>query len=244
MSKADYAELMAVRSLRGFSDHSTTQNIGFRKVANATSMLKFTSRQVTSHRGGILEAHHRYRRQNESRRDRHHLFSILRYRREGLGSGWRHGCVPAMQGRVSHRGRDAGFFDDGHAVAYDGCKTACGAVLVASQQMTLTEPVNGSASGAVSDAIGTSLQGFGVVAKGLASRYQDEPATSGQERFRGRFQLVDAITGAPMRNQAVRVRSTGGQYITGTTDADGYTTWVERDAREALAFDLIQKDDA
>jgi len=47
-----------------------------------------------------------------------------------------------------------------------------------------------------------------------------------------------------MRSQAVRVRSTGGQYITGTTDADGYTTWVERDAREALAFDLIQDGDA
>ena len=147
------------------------------------------------------------------------------------------GVYPIVEG-------DAGFLDDGHAVAYDGCKTACGAVLVASQQMTLTDPVSGGASGAVSDAIGTSLQGFGVVAKGLASRYQDEPVTSGQERFRGRFQLVDAITGAPMRNQAVRVRSTGGQYITGTTDADGYTTWVERDAREALAFDLIQDDDA
>jgi hypothetical protein len=116
--------------------------------------------------------------------------------------------------------------------------------MVASQQMTLTEPVSGGASGAVADAIGTSLQGFGVVAKGLVSRYQDEPVTSGQERFRGRFQLVDAITGAPMRNHAVRVRSTGGQYITGTTDADGYTTWVERDAREALAFDLIQEDGA
>ncbi|WP_229518920.1 PAAR domain-containing protein [Massilia rhizosphaerae] len=147
------------------------------------------------------------------------------------------GVFPIVEG-------DVGFLDDGHAVAYDGCKTACGALLVASQQMTLTAPVNGGASAVVSDAPSTSLQGFGVVAAGLASRYHDEPVAQSQGRFRGRFQLVNAATGAPVRSQAVRVRSTGGQYITGTTDADGYTTWVDRDAREALAFELVQDGDA
>jgi len=43
-----------------------------------------------------------------------------------------------------------------------------------------------------------------------------------------------------MPSQAVRVRSTEGRYLTDTTDADGYTQWVERDACEALAFDLVQ----
>jgi len=46
--------------------------------------------------------------------------------------------------------------------------------------------------------------------------------------------------GDSISNQAVRVRSTEGRYLTGTTDADGYTQWVERDASEALAFDLVQ----
>lgn len=83
-------------------------------------------------------------------------------------------------------------------------------------------------------------QGFGLIDASLASRYLDEPAEEGSERYRGRFQLVDAATGEPIPNQAVRVRSTGGQYLTGTTDAEGYTQWVERDVREALAFDLVQ----
>lgn len=84
------------------------------------------------------------------------------------------------------------------------------------------------------------MQGFGIIDAGLASRYQDEATDEDANRYRGRFQLVDATTGEPVRNQAVRVRSTGGQYITGSTDEDGYTQWVERDARESLAFDLVE----
>jgi uncharacterized protein (DUF2345 family) len=104
--------------------------------------------------------------------------------------------------------------------------------------------VNDGPAVVMPEAPATALQGFGVVTTGLASRYQDEPVTGSQERFRGRFQLVDATTGDPVNNQAVRVRSTDGQYITGTTDAEGYTAWVYRSAREALAFDLIQDGDA
>lgn len=148
------------------------------------------------------------------------------------------GVFPIVEG-------DAAFRDDGRAVAYHGCKTACGAALISSQTFSFTAPEGGAASGIVgSGASGTLKQGFGVVATGLASCYLDEPVGGTKERFRGRFQLVDATTGEPIRNHAVRVRSPGGQYMTGTTDADGYTAWVERDAREALAFDLIQDNDA
>jgi len=148
------------------------------------------------------------------------------------------GVFPIVEG-------DAGFRDRGHAVAYHGCKTACGATLISSQTLSFTAPVNGAASGTGGGSAPDILkQGFGVVATGLASRYLDEPIGSTRERYRGRFQLVDATTGEPIRNQAVRVRSTDGQYITGITDEDGYTAWVERDAREALAFDLAQDGDA
>jgi hypothetical protein len=103
--------------------------------------------------------------------------------------------------------------------------------------LTRTQPVDGGPRPAMtSSAPETSLQGFGVVAAGLAGTYQEE--ATGRERFRGRFQLVDATTGEPIRSQAVRVRSTGGQYHTGATDSNGYTAWVERDVNEALAFDL------
>lgn len=146
------------------------------------------------------------------------------------------GVFPIAQG-------DACFTDDGHAVAYDGCKTACGATLISSQMLTWTEPVSGAAPGEGSSAASDTLRdGFGLVATGLASTYQDEREGS-SNRFRGRFQLVDATTGEPVSGQAMRVRSTGGQYITGDTDAGGYTPWVERDANEALAFDLVQGDE-
>lgn len=160
-----------------------------------------------------------------------------------MGKGWARvgdmvscprckGVFPIVQG-------DNSLTDDGRAVAYHGCKTACGAMLIAGQMMTYTEPGEGAGQGASrAPTAETTLQGFGVVATGLASTYQEEPADTAQDRFRGRFQLVDATTGEPIRSQPVRVRSTGGQYHTGMTDENGYTVWVERDTRESLAFDL------
>jgi hypothetical protein len=139
---------------------------------------------------------------------------------------------------------DWAFRDDGHAVAYNGCKTACGAILISSQQLSLTQPVDGGVGAPAPDAPSTTLQGFGHVGAGLASKYEDEPAGAARAGFRGRFQLVDATTGEPVRSQAVRVRSTGGQYLTGNTDENGFTAWVERDAQEALAFDLVQDGNA
>ena len=57
-----------------------------------------------------------------------------------------------------------------------------------------------------------------------------------QNRLRCRTQLQSDT------EQAVRIRSTGGQSLKGTTDENGYTEWVVRDVREVLAFDLLQDD--
>ncbi|WP_371765090.1 PAAR domain-containing protein [Massilia sp.] len=146
------------------------------------------------------------------------------------------GVFPIAQG-------DNGLRTEGRAVAYDGCKTACGALLISSQTLSLTGPVDTATPAALGRDVPVNLKsGFGLIATRLASDYKDEPVGAGTDRFRGRFQLVDAVTGEPVSNQTVRVRSTGGQSITGRTDANGYTDWVERDAREALAFDLLQDD--
>ena len=59
-----------------------------------------------------------------------------------------------------------------------------------------------------------------------------------RQRFRGRFQLIDAATGKPIGGRATRVRCTDGQCVNGTTDADGYTGWVECAAAETLTLDL------
>lgn len=142
------------------------------------------------------------------------------------------GVFPIAQGDQSN-------IVDGAPVAYHGCKTACGAMLISSQIRTLTKPSSGAAPGAGhGDDADQVAAGFGAVGSGLAAAYQDELSAADSERFQGRFQLVSVDTGEPIAGKAVRVRSTSGQYLTGTTDAEGFTQWVERDAAEALAFDL------
>ena len=141
------------------------------------------------------------------------------------------GVFPISQGDQSN-------IIDGSPVAYHGCKTACGATIISSQIRTLTEPSSGAAPAEASGAVAA---GFGTVGAGMAAAYEEESLGGADERFQGRFRLVSADDGEPISGKAVRVRSTGGQYLTGATDAEGYTQWVERDAAEALAFDLAKE---
>lgn len=140
------------------------------------------------------------------------------------------GIFPIIQG-------DSSLIDDGKPVAYHGCKVACGATLISSQIFTTTVPSNGASPGARDSAHGP---GFGSIGAGLLASYQNEWLEN-SGRFRGRFQVLDQDTGRPVSAIEARVRSTGGQYLTGTTDAEGFTQWVERDAAETLAFDLTQQ---
>ncbi|MDR6394265.1 PAAR domain-containing protein [Herbaspirillum seropedicae] len=137
------------------------------------------------------------------------------------------GVFPIVEG-------DATLLDEGKAVTHDGCKVACGAILICSQLVTSTDPFVVTAS---SD-LGLSTSA-GTIGSNLLASYHDEPLDNVGERFRGRFQVIDSISGKPIADQAVRVRSSSGQYLTGTTDAEGFTQWVERSASEALAFDLF-----
>lgn len=134
---------------------------------------------------------------------------------------------------------DANFISDGAAVAYDGCKVACGAKLIGGKQgITTTVPSGGAAPGGSS----ADNDRFGVISSTMAAAYEDEPLDSEGERFKGRFQVLDRKSLEPIAATDVRVRSTDGQYLTGQTDSEGYTQWVERDANEALAFDLQESD--
>lgn len=144
------------------------------------------------------------------------------------------GVFPIVQGDQSN-------IIDGVPVAYHGCKTACGAMLISGQIRTLTEPSSGAVPGAEGGGTSGSVNGFGLVGSGLAASYQDESHEADPERFQGRFQLISVDTGEPVAGKPVRVRSTDGQYLTGTTDAEGFTQWVERKAAESLAFDLNEE---
>jgi uncharacterized Zn-binding protein involved in type VI secretion len=141
---------------------------------------------------------------------------------------------------------------EGAPAAYNGCKTSCGAVLIAGQMFTTDEP---GAGGGVASASGTSnvvavpptgstaalVQQaglpIGAIGSGLLAAYEEEPLDDEPKRYRGRFQVLDERSGEPV-SVSSRVRSTAGQYLLGETDGEGFTQWVERDAAEHLAFDL------
>jgi uncharacterized Zn-binding protein involved in type VI secretion len=121
-----------------------------------------------------------------------------------MGKGWARvgdmvacprckGVFPISQGNNS-------LIEDGQAVAYHGCKVACGASLIASQMHTTTEPSGDAAAGAVgstSDEVLT--KGFGAIGSNLIAGYQDEPLDATGERFRGRFQVLDLSSGEPVQ---------------------------------------------
>ena len=152
-------------------------------------------------------------------------------------------ACPKCKGMFPIAEGDGSLIIDGAAAAYHGCKTACGASLIAGQQFTTTAPSSGAAPGAP-DSGGSSAAAsrYGAVGAGLAAAYEELDLDAGK-RYQGRFQLVNESDGKPIAGSHPHA-SAGGQEITGTTDADGFTQWVDRDAAEALAFDLIEKENA
>jgi hypothetical protein len=128
------------------------------------------------------------------------------------GKGWARvrDIVPCPRGRGDPPWRGWGFLDDGHAVAGDRCKTG---MWRPARRQPADAPsqsqLHSGASGAVSDAANTSLNGFGVVPKGLASRDQDEQITSGQSASADGSKSSTPPLGH--RCPAARVRSTWGE---------------------------------
>lgn len=109
-------------------------------------------------------------------------------------------------------------------VATEGDKTACGATLIASQGTATVMPTAGAFSGASASSVGG-----GVIPLPVGS------IRGGLQR--GRFQAVDDDTGRPIPNHLYTVTESGGQIISGRTDENGYTDWVESNGSATLTFD-------
>ena len=81
------------------------------------------------------------------------------------GKGWaRVGdkvACPRCKGVFPISEGNQNFTDNGIAVAYDGCRVACAATLIASQAYTFTDPAGGSGTGGTAD---RAREGFGTVA--------------------------------------------------------------------------------
>lgn len=149
---------------------------------------------------------------------------------------------------------DASILIDGQPAAYEGCKTTCGAKLIGGQFVSTTDPSGGTGAAAASSGSSATTApaasataptsaplpaGMGSIGGGQAAGYQEEQVDDACQRFRGRFRVVDADSREPVVGASIRIRGTGGQYVMGATDGDGYTPWVERDAAERLAFDML-----
>jgi uncharacterized Zn-binding protein involved in type VI secretion len=139
------------------------------------------------------------------------------------------GVFPIIEGESSHT-------DEGRAVAYAGCAVKCGAKLLPSQMFTTTEASASAAAPAVAAAV-TGTSALGAVAENQAAGYEEQLLDDERTRYRGRFRIVDDKTGQPIAGQRVRV-GVAGEEAAGSTDADGYTDWVERDASQALVLEL------
>lgn len=109
----------------------------------------------------------------------------------------------------------------GRPVASQDDKTACGATLIATQSTATASPTAGP---------GGSVGG----SKSVVSQARDV-ALDG--RHRGRFQVLDDSTGQPIPDYPYTVTSGTGQTITGRTDVNGYTDWLEDDTASSLTFD-------
>lgn len=104
---------------------------------------------------------------------------------------------------------------NGRPVASDGDMTACGATLIASQGTATASPASGA---------GAPLgDGKSVLAQNNGPN-------------RGRFKVVDDNTRLPIPNHPYTITSADGQTIHGTTDADGYTDWLNTQQASSLSF--------
>lgn len=115
--------------------------------------------------------------------------------------------------------KNLGMTFDGRPVASEGDTTACGATLIASQSTATAEPTSGPG--------GSIGGGKGVLA---------ETAEHADGAYRGRFQLVDDNTRQPIPNHPYTVTSDDGQTVQGTTNAAGYTDWLNTHQSASLTF--------
>ena len=136
------------------------------------------------------------------------------------------GVFPISEGNPSIIFNDA-------QVAFHSCKVACGASLLSSQSAARVDILGFAGGGASASRL------FGPVGAGMLAGYVEEALDEQGRRYRGRFQLINEITGMPVSGQSARVMAPHGHALGAITDAQGYTQWVERAAVESLSLDFL-----
>jgi uncharacterized Zn-binding protein involved in type VI secretion len=139
------------------------------------------------------------------------------------------GTFPIVEGAITTT-----FYGKGMALA--GMRTACGAVLIASQFTDIVEYGGGGGGEGAS----TRSESNGSKAGAESSSKPDsatnssmsEPGTGTQ--FDDRFVLIDEASGKPIVHTEYAIRRQSGEIEYGTTDADGHTHLLSATARAEL----------
>lgn len=125
------------------------------------------------------------------------------------------GTFPIVEGALT-----TSFYGKGVALA--GMKTACGAILIASQFTDIVEYGGGAASAASADRTSPAAVGADIGVRGRAEKAStaDEASAS---HYDDRFVLLDEASGEPLAYTEYAIRRASGAIEHGTTDAKGHT---------------------
>jgi len=130
-----------------------------------------------------------------------------------------HGATVIIEG-------DLTFVIDGKAVAYHGCKTSCGAILISSQAVTTVSFGGGGGGGAAPAAKATQARQAGQSAAQAVAAAPLAPAA-----YDLRFLVNDDKTSQPLAGIPYKITLDSGEEFTGVTDASGHTQTVGSDAQ-------------
>ena len=125
---------------------------------------------------------------------------------------------------------------DGQPVAYHGCKTSCGATLIASQAITTVNFGNTRASASLA-----AVQGSAIATTALthtAPRNAAPSAAVEDAAADQRFVLRDEATGEPLANRLYRMKFRGA-VTEGRTDSSGQTSAVSGAVGETVEIEVF-----
>lgn len=109
----------------------------------------------------------------------------------------------------------------GKGVALAGMRTACGAILIASQLTDIVECGGGDTHARMA----SKNSGSTAVSPASSSGVDETSTTAktGSNQFDEKFKLLDAETGRPIPNAEYAIRRQSGKIEHGTTDVEGHT---------------------
>ena len=118
---------------------------------------------------------------------------------------------------------------NGKPLAYEGCRTSCGAQLIASDTtFHHNVPTGGGGSAVASPA---PVDPLNVTAD----------AARQAQTYHGRFQVMDRTSGRPVPNVKVRLTCTDGQSLECVTDAQGYTPTIHSDQPASADIEILDQ---